>query len=181
MHFDPTGGGFTDGATDGARLRALRVAGWSLLTGPALYLALIFLTVPDQAMRGLGPAFVLILAAATLLLLRAGKARFATRLLVYGTFAGLIPTIVLHGGLQAPQTIALPLAILLAGWLLGIRHAAALTALGLAFVRGAGGLSGRPAGPDYAASPVRVSHCGRPADHWPAHFIHRAQQRQPAR
>ena len=46
MHFDPTGGGFTDGATDGARLRALRVAGWSLLTGPALYLALIFLTVP---------------------------------------------------------------------------------------------------------------------------------------
>ena len=134
MHFDPTGGGFTDGATDGARLRALRVAGWSLLTGPALYLALIFLTVPDQAMRGLGPAFVLILAAATLLLLRAGKARFATRLLVYGTFAGLIPTIVLHGGLQAPQTIALPLVILLAGWLLGIRHAAALTALGLAFV-----------------------------------------------
>ncbi len=134
MHFDPTGDGLTDGVTDGARLRALRVAGWFLLTGPALYLALIFLTVPDQAMRGLGPAVVLILAAATLLLLRAGKARFAARLLVYGTFAGLIPTIVLHGGLQAPQTIALPLAILLAGWLLGIRHAAALTALGLAFV-----------------------------------------------
>ncbi len=140
MHFKQSPGGhLPDKATDDARLRALHVASWFLLAGPALYLILLALWYPhqtysDQAMRGLGPALVMILAAATLLFLRTGKAGFAARVLVYGTFAGLTPTIVLHGGLQAPQTIALPLSILLAGWLLGVRHAAALTALGLAFV-----------------------------------------------
>ena len=137
MRFDlKTLCGFPGDATEGAKLRALHVAGWFLIVGPSLYLALVFLSFPDQAGRGIGPALVLILAAASLLLMRAGKAQCASRVLVYGTFAALVPTIVMHGGLQAPQTIALPLVVLLAGWLLGVRHAAALTFLGIALVLG---------------------------------------------
>ena len=137
MRFDlKTLCGFPGDATEGAKLRALHVAGWFLIVGPSLYLALVFLSSPDQAGRTIGPALVLILAAASLLLMSAGKAQCAARVLVYGTFAALVPTIVMHGGLQAPQTIALPLAVLLAGWLLGVRHAAALTMLGIALVLG---------------------------------------------
>ncbi|MCO5097690.1 MAG: PAS domain S-box protein [Rhodocyclaceae bacterium] len=140
---------FPGDATDGAKLRALRVAGWFLIVGPFLYLALVFLSFPDQAGRSIGPALVLILAAASLLLMSAGKAQCAARVLVYGTFAALVPTIAMHGGLQAPQTIALPLAVLLAGWLLGVRHAAALTMLGIALVLG---LAAYPAGLPQAPS-----------------------------
>ena len=137
MRFDlKTYCGFPGDATEDAKLCALRAAGWFLIVGPSLYLALVFLSFPDQAGRGMGPALVITLAAASLLLTRAGKAQCAARMLVYGTFAALVPTIVLHGGLQAPQTIALPLAVLLAGWLLGVRHAAALTILGMALVLG---------------------------------------------
>ncbi len=153
-------GRFPGADTDDAKLRALRVAGWFLLVGPALYLVLIALAYPDQAMRGAGPALVLILAAATLLLLRAGKLRSASRVLVYGAFAGLIPTVLLNGGLQAPQVHALPLAILLAGWLLGVRHAVALTTLALAFVLGLAtapaGLPPPPSQPALSVLPLAV-------------------------
>jgi PAS domain S-box-containing protein len=132
MRFEQQPNGCLAGeAIDGAKLRALRVAGVFLFLGPALYLTLIALSYPDQLQRGLGPALVMILAAATLLLLRTGRMRTATWVLVYGVFAGLVPTMAMNGGLQAPQTVALPLAILLAGWLLGVCHAMAMTALTL--------------------------------------------------
>ena len=123
------------------KVRALRLAGGVLCAGPVLYLVLLFGAYPEHARRGIGPALVLLLAATALLLLRSGRPVTAARLLVYGGWAGLSLTATFGGGIFAPQLVGMPLAIMLAGWLLGTRHAVAIAALsvlgGLALIAAA--------------------------------------------
>ncbi|MBE7423923.1 MAG: PAS domain S-box protein [Zoogloeaceae bacterium] len=109
---------------------AVRLMGWILLAGPSLYLLLLlFAAFPGQAVRGVASGILLLLGIAILLLQRAGHGMRAARLLVYAGTAAIAVAILLGGGIYAPQIILPPLAVILAGWLLGPRHAIAVTAL----------------------------------------------------
>jgi PAS domain S-box-containing protein len=116
-------------AMDESKVRVLRMTGWFLLAVPSLYLILLLAAFPGHAVRGISPLILLVLAVATLLLLRAGRALLAARLLVYAGWTGLAVAATAGGGIYAPQFIAFPLAIVLAGWMLGPRHAIAVAAL----------------------------------------------------
>jgi PAS domain S-box-containing protein len=118
-------------AMDESKVRALRMTGWFLLAAPSLYLILLFAVFPGHAVRGIGPGILLVLAVATLLLLRAGRALLAARLLVYAGWIGLAGAAAVGGGIYAPQIAALSLAIVLAGWMLGPQHAIAVAALSI--------------------------------------------------
>ncbi len=129
MSREITGNPASDEAMDEPRVRVLRAAGLFLVAGPSIYLALLLAVFPGHALRAAGPAVVLVLAAAALLVLRAGRARTAAGLLIYGGWCGVAVAAVLGGGVHAPQIIALPLAVVLAGWLLGRHHAVAIALL----------------------------------------------------
>ncbi|MDT3737776.1 MAG: PAS domain S-box protein [Denitratisoma sp.] len=118
-------------AMDASKVRALRMTGWFLLAAPSFYLVLLFAAFPGHVVRGIGPGFLLVLAIVTLLLLRTGRALTAARLLVYAGWTGLAVAAAFGGGVYAPQIVALPLAIVLAGWMLGPRHAIAVAALSI--------------------------------------------------
>ena len=112
-----------------SKLRALRVAAGFLIVGPLLYIGLLLGFYPEQWLRGLGPFLVLLTACVTLALTQTGKPIAAAHLLVYCGFCALALSTYYSGGLRAAQLAGIPLIILLAGWLLAIRHAVIVTAL----------------------------------------------------
>ncbi|MBI3149338.1 MAG: PAS domain S-box protein [Betaproteobacteria bacterium] len=117
-----------------SKLRALRVAAGFLVVGSVIYLSLLLGFFPEQWLRGLGPLLVLLTAGTTLLLVRLGEPIAAARLLVYCGFLALALSSYFSGGLRAAQLAAIPLVILLAGWLLSVRHAVIVTVLSVLLV-----------------------------------------------
>ncbi len=74
--------------------------------------------------------------AAGFALLARGRARRAFLLLVYGTWISAFHVLVATDGVRSSAVSALPLVILISGWLVGTRHTIALTAITLPLLFG---------------------------------------------
>ena len=117
-----------------SKLGVLRLIGWLLVAGPLVFLALLYFFLPAQPQQAVGPLLILFLASLCLFLIHRNQAMAAALLLVYcGSTAIAVHAFVSGAGIYTPQLAALPLEIMLAGWLLGRGHAIAVTAFSVAF------------------------------------------------
>ncbi len=117
-----------------ARLKAMRVVAWIGVLGLGGYAAVLIAQYPERWTRALGSGVIVLAGLATLLLIRAGRHQAGARLLVYGAGLGVIVSGVFSGSLRPAQLTGLMALILLAGWLLGRRHAIAVTAGAVAYL-----------------------------------------------
>jgi PAS domain S-box-containing protein len=116
-----------------SKLGVLRLIGWLLVAGPLVFLSVLFFFLPAQPQQAVGPLLILCLASFCLFLIGRKRAMAAALLIVYGGGAAIAAhALVSGGGINTPQLAAMPLGIMLAGWLLGRRHAIAVTTLGVA-------------------------------------------------
>ena len=119
---------------EASKRAVLRLICWLLVAGPLAFLFALFIVLPAQPLQAIGPLLILCLAGLCLFLIRLRQETAAARLLVYGGWAAIAThTLVSGGGLHTPQLAAMPLGIMLAGWLLGRRHAIAATLLVVLF------------------------------------------------
>jgi PAS domain S-box-containing protein len=119
---------------EASKLGVLRLIAWLLVAGPLVFLTLLYLFLPAQPQQAVGPLLILCLAGLCLFLIGRKQAMAAALLLVYGGWAAIaVHALVSGGGIHTPQLVALPLGIMLAGWLLSRRHAITLTAFSVAF------------------------------------------------
>jgi len=110
-------------------LAFLKVAGWAILLTACGVLPTILLLIPEQPLRALGPAAMIVVAAATLRLLAVGRLRASLAVLVWGTWLAVVGITLFYGGLRGSLVILYPLLIMTGGWLLGARAALALAVL----------------------------------------------------
>jgi len=115
-------------------LAFLKYAGWAILLTACGVLPTILLLIPDQPLRSLGPAVMIVVAAATLRLLAIGRLRASLTVLVWGTWLAVVGITVFYGGLRGSLVILYPLLIMTGGWLLGARAALALAVLSGALI-----------------------------------------------
>ncbi|MCC6657245.1 MAG: hypothetical protein IT512_03550, partial [Rhodocyclaceae bacterium] len=119
---------------EASKRAVLRLICWLLVAGPLAFLFALFIVLPAHPLQAVGPLLILCLAGLCLFLIRLRQETAAARLLVYGGWAAIAAhTLVSGGGLHTPQLAAMPLGIMLAGWLLGRRHAIAVTVLVVLF------------------------------------------------
>jgi hypothetical protein len=119
---------------EASKRAVLHIICWLLVAGPVVFLSLHFLAFPSATGQALGPLLILAIAASSLALIRLKREPAAALLLVYGGMLAIAVHALTGGsGIQTPQLIALPLGIMLAGWLLGSRHAIAVTVLSVGF------------------------------------------------
>ena len=117
---------------EASKLNVLRIICWLLVAGPSLFLALFFFLLPEHYRQAAGPVLILLLAGICLVLIRLRHEWAAANLLVYGGWLAIAAhTYVSGNGIHTPQLAALPLGIVLSGWLLGARHAIAVTTLSI--------------------------------------------------
>ncbi len=98
----------------------------SLVVGAVAVLTAILVLVPDQAMRPLGAATVLLVTLAAWFLFARGRIEAAVYTLAIGMWIAVTGTALFTGGLHSTAGIIYPQIILLLGWFIGTR--AALTA-----------------------------------------------------
>jgi PAS domain S-box-containing protein len=101
----------------------------ALLVGATAALVTVVVFVPDQAARGIAPAFLILAALAAWYLLSRGRTRAALYLLAVGSWTTVTGLAVFTGGVRAPVVIAYPAIIILIGWLIGTRTALAVAGL----------------------------------------------------
>ncbi len=107
----------------------LKYTGWAILLTACGVLATIRLLIPEQPLRSLGPAALIVVAAATLRFLAVGNLRASLAVLVWGTWLAVVGITLSYGGLRGSLVILYPLLIITGGWLLGAWAALALAAL----------------------------------------------------
>ncbi|MDD2881358.1 MAG: EAL domain-containing protein [Rhodoferax sp.] len=107
----------------------LRYTIFALLTGSLLFLVVLFLTVPDQTKRMIGPAAVAVIAAAGWFFLVRGKTRTVIYILTYGSWLAITGIATLNGGVRTPAVIIYPFVIMMVGWLIGPRAGLRIAAL----------------------------------------------------
>ena len=77
----------------------------------------------------LSRSLVILVALGALALLGAGSVRWSARVLIWGLWCANLEIVSQNGGLHAPQILAFPVQLALAGWLLGRRETALLALL----------------------------------------------------
>ena len=107
----------------------LRYAILALLTGSLLFLAAIFLTVPDQTQRMIGPAVVAAMAATSWFFLSSGRTSTVIHILTYGSWLAVTGIAAFNGGVRTPAVIVYPFIIMMVGWLIGPRAGQRIAAL----------------------------------------------------
>lgn len=123
-----------DTGMEPARLKAMRVAAWIAVLGLGGYAAMLLAQYPERWTRALGASEIALIGLLTLLLIRAGRPGLAARVMVYGAAAGVLVAGVFAGSVRPAQLTGLMALILLAGWLLGRRHALIVTAGAVAYL-----------------------------------------------
>ena len=107
-----------------------------MLAGSAAFVLSIYAFAPDQTLRALGPASMSLVAAIGWFLLSRGRTTAAIYLLVYGLCAAVTGIAFFNGGIRGMAIIVYPQLILILGWLVGTRAAAAMAALAVAVTFG---------------------------------------------
>jgi diguanylate cyclase (GGDEF)-like protein/PAS domain S-box-containing protein len=122
---------FNDSPFDGAKL-----IGWdpspayvrrimlTFMLGSVLAMLVIWLSVPEQTARLIGPALLGLLAAVAYGVQATGRVRASVLLLAGGAWLVATWIAVQQGGVRTPILIAYPLLVMSAGWLFGQRAAA---------------------------------------------------------
>ncbi len=105
-----------------------------ILGGCAVFMIVLLVTAPEQlrTARGAGPAVLSLVAAAAWTLLARGRIEASVYLLGAGLWAYVTGISLFLGGLNSMAIIGYPVIIIMFGWLLGPRAAAALTVLTVA-------------------------------------------------
>jgi len=106
-----------------------RLAIYALLVGAAVTLLVIRILAPDQPIRIIGPAMVSVLALAGWYLLARGNIRSAVTLMAWGGWTSVAVISIFTGGARAPIVVAFPIVIMMIGWLISVRAAAAVATL----------------------------------------------------
>ncbi len=123
----------TDAPTySGPELKALKYAIGFVLAGSAAFVLAIFVFAPTQTLRTLGPASMSLIAGIVWLLLSRGRITAAIYLLVFGLWAAVTGIAFFNGGIRGMAIIVYPQLILILGWLVGTRAAAAMATLAVA-------------------------------------------------
>ena len=104
----------------------LRYAIAFLAAGSAAVLIAVFVFLPDQTLRPLGSAAVLLVALLAWYLLRRGRIEATVHVLALGFSLVLIAVAYFTGGVGSMAMIMFPQVILLLGWTMGTRAAAAM-------------------------------------------------------
>ena len=115
-----------------AALAALKYAIAFILVGSVTFVISIFILVPDQVARALGPLSMSLVAIFAWVLLARGRTAAAIYLLVYGLYAAVTGIAFFNGGIRAMAIIVYPQLILILGWLIGARAAVLMAALAVA-------------------------------------------------
>ena len=114
----------------------LKYAIASLLVGSAAVLLAVFVFAPEQTLRSLCAGSVFLVALLAWLLLARGKREATVYVLAVGMWTAVTGTALYTGGVQGTPNIIYPQIILLIGWFVGARAAAALALSTVAVVLG---------------------------------------------
>ncbi len=107
----------------------LRYTILAFLGGSLLFLVAIFLTVPEQTRRIIGPMAVATIAATAWLYLVRGRTNTVIHILTYGSWLVVTGITTFNGGVRTPAYIVYPFVIMMVGWLIGPRAGQRIAAL----------------------------------------------------
>jgi PAS domain S-box-containing protein len=107
-----------------------------LLAGSAAILIAIFVFVPDQTMRSLGPGSACLLALTAWFLLARDRIETTVYLLAIGMWSIVTGVALFTGGLHSTASLLYPQIIFLLGWFIGVRAALAAALLTIATTLG---------------------------------------------
>ena len=110
----------------------LKAAVGLVLLASLAFLVSVLLCAPDQPLRAVGPLVQGVISVISLLFLSRGKIRLALCTLIWSSWALASVVLFFFGGVRGTLVVLYPLLVMLSGWLLGMRHAVALSALSLA-------------------------------------------------
>ena len=110
----------------------LKTAVGLVLLASLAFLISVLLCAPDQPLRAVGPLVQGVISVISLLFLSRGKIRLALCTLIWSSWALASVVLFFFGGVRGTLVVLYPLLVMLSGWLLGMRHAVALSALSLA-------------------------------------------------
>ncbi|MBN8476088.1 ATP-binding protein [Sulfuritalea sp.] len=111
--------------------RFLRRAILAICVGAIGFLAVVLLYAPEQHARMVGPGILLLVGVAAWMFEASGRVRTSVLVLVVGSWIVATTICVFNGGVRTPVVIALPLLVVMAGWLLGTRSAMVMAALSM--------------------------------------------------
>ena len=114
----------------------LRYAVAFILTGSVVFLLALFVLVPDQPLRALGPAGTALVVLIAWYLLSRGMTTASVQVLAFGFWAVATAIAFFTGGLASMALMYYPLLVLLLGWMAGTRAAVAIGVLVLATTLG---------------------------------------------
>ena len=133
--------------------RFLGTALVTMVVGALAFMLVVRLTAPDQSMRYIAPAMVVVLALISWILIARGQVHAALQWMAIGLWLIAVETSVFNGGLRTPVVIAFPVIIMFIGWLFDARAAVlagtmtVLVLCGLWWAEAAGVLPERPETP----------------------------------
>ena len=110
-------------------LAFLRYTIVTILAASAVFTFIIFVFLPDQIPRALGPGMLSLVALLSATLLRRGRAREAVLLLAGGVWVSVTVIATLYGGIRATIYYVYPLVIFLLGWMVSPRAAMVAAAM----------------------------------------------------
>jgi PAS domain S-box-containing protein len=112
--------------------RYLVFAIWFLLAGSIGIAVVLSLLAPEQTMRSLRTLLLAAVAAAAWACLAFGWIRIALYVLAFGVWAFITGTLFFLGGIEGANVVIYPLIIVMVGWLVGPRAAAAMALMTVA-------------------------------------------------
>ncbi len=110
-------------STDRPGLNFLYLSAALVIVGGIAFSVIVFRASTGHNIRALGPVLLSLFAATALLLLVRGHRLAAGRVMVYGAWLTLAATAVIGGGPNSPGPNVSVLIVVMAGWVLGKRHA----------------------------------------------------------
>jgi len=110
-------------------LAFLRYTVVTILAASAVFLFVIFVFLPEQRARAVGPAMLSLVALVSAGLLRSGRQRTAVLFLASGVWVAVTIVATLHGGIRSTIYYVYPLVIFLLGWMVSTRAAAVAATL----------------------------------------------------
>jgi len=110
----------------------LKYAIGALMTGALSFLLTVFILTPEQTLRAVGPAMVVLVAATAWFSLSRGRIRVTINILAFGIWTVVTAITAFNGGVRTPVVIAYPVIILMIGWLVSSRAALTVTVLTVA-------------------------------------------------